>query len=212
MKITFDYNREKDVWCLLNKGKGSINSSTPTEVYKKLIDSSGENPSTEITSKFIDEYLTENEYKIQDFISEYENNFNTISKDYKKIALTVFNISLDHNITAYLTINSRCPYNIEENWFFVSIAKKSSNLTIMHELWHFYTWYKFGTKWEEKLGKEKYNDIKESLTVLLNVECKDLLSEGKEDIGYPQHKEMREEILKIWGEEKDIEKLWNKII
>ncbi len=82
----------------------------------------------------------------------------------------------------------------------------------MHEYWHLYTWYKFGVIWEEKLGKQKYNDIKESLTVLLNIECKDLFPENKKDIGYPQHQELREKIIKIWNETKDIDKLWVELI
>jgi hypothetical protein len=40
----------------------------------------------------------------------------------------------------------------------------------MHELWHFYTWYGLGVDQEERLGKEKYNDLKEALTVLINIE------------------------------------------
>lgn len=77
----------------------------------------------------------------------------------------------------------------------------------MHELWHFYTWYKFGFEWEEKLGKEKYNNLKESLTVLLNVECVNLLKEKVYDNGYPQHQELRKNILKIWNKNKDIDYL-----
>ncbi len=81
----------------------------------------------------------------------------------------------------------------------------------MHELWHFYTWYRFGL-YEEKIGKQRYNDIKEALTVLLNVECKDLLPEDKQDNGYEQHKELREQILQIWSRDKNIENLWKKIV
>ena len=67
----------------------------------------------------------------------------------------------------------------------------------MHELWHFYIWYKFGAEWTEKLGNQKYEDLKEALTVLLNAECNDLFPYGKEDAGYAQHKELREEIKKL---------------
>lgn len=81
----------------------------------------------------------------------------------------------------------------------------------MHELWHFYTWQVFG-KDEERIGKEKYNEIKEALTILLNVECKDLLEEGKEDKGYRQHQELRATILQFWNEKKDIRKLWNALV
>ena len=79
----------------------------------------------------------------------------------------------------------------------------------MHELWHFYTWYSLGINQVEKLGKEKYNDLKEALTVLLNVEFRDLLPEGIIDAGYPQHKELRDKILKFWEKDRNIINLWN---
>jgi hypothetical protein len=82
----------------------------------------------------------------------------------------------------------------------------------MHELWHFYTWYGLGADQEEKIGKQKYNDLKEALTVLLNVECEDLLPEGVIDTGYPQHQEIREKILQYWEKEKNIKNLWNYLV
>lgn len=82
----------------------------------------------------------------------------------------------------------------------------------MHELWHFYTWYGLGVDQEEKLGKQKYNDLKEALTVLLNVECNDLLPEGMLDTGYSQHQEIRRTILEFWEKDKDIKKLWDYLI
>ncbi|MEY2640919.1 MAG: hypothetical protein RL150_312 [Candidatus Parcubacteria bacterium] len=77
----------------------------------------------------------------------------------------------------------------------------------MHKLWHFYTWYAFGSTQEERLGKQKYNDLKEALTALLNVECRDLLPEGVADTGYPQHQELRQQILAYWETDKDTRNL-----
>ena len=36
MKLLYTYKKEEDVWCLLNKGKSSNNSPTPTKVLKCL--------------------------------------------------------------------------------------------------------------------------------------------------------------------------------
>jgi len=212
MKLNFTYNREKDVWCLLNKGKSSNNSPFPTEVYKKLIASVGENPDEQATSVFIDHYISENNYSVPKYVEDCQRDFSRISKDYEAIAEKTFGSSLDKEIIAYVTINNRCPYSIEQNWFFISISKKSPTLTIMHELWHFYTWYKFGIVWEEKIGKEKYNTVKEALAVLLNIECKVLLPENTEDKGYPQHKELRENILTWWDENPNIEYIFEKAV
>ena len=212
MRLNFTYNREKDVWCLLNYGKSSNNSPLPTKMYQKLVTSFSENPTSENTGTFIDKYISENNIDIQKYIIDYQQNWEKISAEYQEIAEKIFKVTLPKDITAYITINNRCPYNIENNLFFVSLYAGSSNHIAMHELWHFYTWYKFGKEWQEKLGKQKYNDLKESLTALLNLECKNLLGEKTYDAGYPQHKELRESITKFWTKEKDIEKLWSKIV
>lgn len=210
MKVNFKYDKEKDVWCLLNYGRSSMNSKTITKVYQKIIDKFGENISPDAISDFISDYLKESNLNIEKFILEYQMGWDNISEKFKTKAEEIFNVKLDSDITAYLSINNRSPYNIPENYFFVSVPAYMRK-TVMHELWHFYTWYKFGIVWEEKLGKQKYNDLKEALTVLLNIEFKDFLNEV-EDVGYPQHKELRNKILEIWNEDKNIEKLWEKII
>ena len=79
----------------------------------------------------------------------------------------------------------------------------------VHELWHFYTWYSVGKKLEKELGNVKYNDFNESLTVLLNVECADLMPAGVKDEGYPHHQQMREKIQQAWFENRSIDALTN---
>ncbi len=208
--ITFKYDKNKDIWCLLNKGKSSNNSSNPTSVYQELVASVGDNPDETSTSLFIDKYLKANNLQPEAFILDYQKMFSEISADFQTIAERVFGVPLNRDITAYLTVNTRCPYNIEEGSFFVSMSKGNPVMTMMHELWHFYTWEKFGEEWVSKLGKEKYNDLKEALTVLLNTECKYLLPEGAQDKGYPQHQELRERISVLWKQNPDIEFVWKE--
>lgn len=212
MKLSFKYNQEKDVWCLINYGKKSMNSPTPTKLYENLVEKYGEQPTNEQAASFIEEYKDTNNLIEEEYIRKYAEDWSLVDEKYTEIAERVFGASLSHDITAYLTVNNRCPYSIEDNMFFVQMPAYSSRKTTMHELWHFYTWQVFEKEWEDKLGKQKYNEIKEALTVLLNVECKDLLPDGVTDNGYPQHKELREKILALWEEEKDIHKLWNNLI
>jgi hypothetical protein len=123
-------------------------------------------------------------------------------------------LQIPEGTKAYLTVNNRCPYHIEENMFYATISNPKNVAAIsMHELWHFYTWYKFGKELEEsgKLDWKKYGDIKEALTVLLNSESLNLLPEGEIDNGYPQHKELRERIVELWKQDPDIEFVWNKV-
>lgn len=203
MKLRFEYSKEKDVWCLLNKGKSSINSPMATKTYEKLVEFAGENPDEIRTSEFIDIYLKENNLDISDFIENTEKDFQEISDEFIKRAEDIFSLTLERDIKVFVTINNRCPYNIKENWFFISVSKENPLSTIMHELWHFYTWEKFGQEYLNKIGSEKYNIIKESLTVILNLEFSDLLPE--KDFGYPNHQELREKISIWWQENKNID-------
>lgn len=214
MTVTFEYNKENDIWCLLNKGKSSTHSQNATKQYEQLIEKYGENLTAETAEAFIKTYLFDKNVSIEKYISLYQKDWDTVSEIYHRRAEEIFETKLPSNINAYLTINSRCPYSIRENYFFVTvptyvyIARK----TVMHELWHFYTWYGLGADQVEKLSREKYGDLKEALTVLLNVKCMDLLSEGVEDTGYPQHKELREKILQFWEKDKNITNLWAYLI
>lgn len=212
MRVTFEYNKEKDVWCLLNKGKSSNNSSSPTKVYEQLVAEYGDSPTQDETEVFIEKYATEKGIDFERCVEKYQKDWETIADEYHKRAEAVFGTKLPNDVRAYLTVNSRCPYSIQDNMFFVSVSSTTQKETAMHELWHFYTWYGLGTDQEERLGKAKYNDLKEALTVLLNVECKDLMIEGKTDNGYPQHAEIRQQILNFWKKEKNIHKLWEYLI
>lgn len=208
MNVRFTYEKEKDIWCLLNKGKNSNNSQNPTKQYEQLVAMYGESPTIEETADFVDRYKSSNTVDNEYFVQQYQRDWEAVSGEFKTRAEVIFKTTLPGDLIAYLTINSRCPYNIKENYFFVAIPNTSSLRTVMHELWHFYTWYGLGSDQETKIGKEKYNEIKEALTVLINVECKDLLPEGVIDYGYSQHKDLRKEILDFWSKERDIFKLW----
>lgn len=209
MQVNFTYDKDKDIWCLLNKGKSSNNSQNPTKQYEQLIENYGENPTHESVAAFVDDYIAENKIDIPNRIEDFQKDWESVSGEFQKRAEAIFGASLPNDVVAYLTINSRCPYSIQDNLFYVSLQSTQARKTAMHELWHFYSWYGLGVDQEEKLGKQKYNDLKEALTVLLNIECKDLLPIYVIDTGYPQHQEIRQGITKYWEKDKNIRNLWN---
>ena len=78
MKVHFQYSKEKDIWSLLSKGKNSSNSQIPTKQYEQLVTTFGENPTEETTSVFIEKYISDNNFNVQQFIEKYQKDWDII--------------------------------------------------------------------------------------------------------------------------------------
>jgi hypothetical protein len=212
MKLRFAYNIEKDIENFIN-GTRAVNSKKPTKFQISFSEKYGDNFEAEKVKTFIEERDKINGFNVNKEIVAVEERWKIAEPIFIERAEKIFGISYPVPIiTVYLTHNERCTYNIEQNYFFVRIGSEFSNNTIMHELLHFYTWHAFGKKLlDDGFSKLAYNDIKESLTELLNLEFSDLMN-GKRDEGYPQHRDMRAEIQKIWPVHKNISELTQKLL
>lgn len=209
MKIIFVYDEDKDIECLLKKGPGSHNQpGNQTNTYKELLGFTSEIGNIDREREFVRKYIFENSINVQGLRGELQRNWDLIAGEFERRAERIFGIGIADQITAYMTITGRYPYYIEDKYFYVSAQKKNANATAMHELLHFYTWFKFGES--EPADPQKYNDMKESLTALLNIEFPDLMN-GAVDSGYPQHARLREMAADEWKKSKDINKVWNAL-
>jgi hypothetical protein len=92
--------------------------------------------------------------------------------------------------------------------FFRDLA--SALNTCGHELLHIQFHNLYWNQVENQIGEKKTSDLKEALTVLLNLEFKDLWF--VEDKGYEIHKELRKFITDEWKKEKDFRILLDKCI
>ena len=208
MKINFLYDEDKDIDCLLSKGAGSMNSpKEQTKTYQALLAHTQDLNDREKVREFVQSFRPKN---IKENLLQLQENWNTISGEFEKRAENVFGIEISDTINVYLTITDRYPYNFSGKYFYTPANKTNANAICMHELWHFYTWYKFG-HYNDSIGLGKYNEINEALTVLLNIECVDLMA-GEVDKGYPQHQELRAKILEIWTKTKNIEEVWKSAL
>jgi hypothetical protein len=115
-------------------------------------------------------------------------------------------------VTAYITTVMRCPYDFDEPSFMVSFFRDIPSLLSVagHELFHIQFHKTYWNQVEKEIGKEKTADLKEALTILLNLEFKDLWF--VEDKGYDAHKELRNFIATQWEKEKDFDVLMNKCV
>jgi membrane protein CcdC involved in cytochrome C biogenesis len=115
-----------------------------------------------------------------------------------------------NDFTILLSSLNRWDYKYE-TWSNRHYIKKSDTiLFFLHELLHFQTIYYYKEYIISKLHDEhKFEDLKESLTFLLNHEFNDIIEWP--DQWYPQHKELRRQLeeyrLSQSENERDFEKL-----
>lgn len=207
VKILFKYDEDKDIDCLLSIGPGSMNQpGNKTKTYEELEIFAPDIGNREKVREFVRKYISKNKINTENLCLSMKKDWDEVGEHFEERADRIFGINMVNTITAYLTITGRYPYNLRQNFFYVSTNPVNIPGTVMHELWHFYTWEKFGKKEMVRLGINKYNDIKEALTVLLNLECSDLMT--IKDPGYPQHQDLRKIIADMWLKTKNIENTW----
>jgi len=206
-KVIFKFDRERDAknyWQKSNSKNKWIEIQMPPEI-KKIC----ENKTFEESRKGILNYLKK--YHNSELINIY---LNSVNISWKKIEDEFFNRieklmkrKYKMPITAYLTTFSVCPYNpLESSFmfsFFNSLPKTLENCG--HEIMHLYFHKFYWDNLKEKIKIEDLENLKEALTVLLNLEFKDLWF--VEDKGYESHKKLREFISENWKKKKDFDEL-----
>lgn len=214
-KVKFGFDKERDlfnVWqtCTAKSYGYDFSSRLPKELVKFCKDKSYKN-SKEFIKKFFNNIYS----------SEIANDYAVfLDKSWKKIEKKYFeklkNITGKElkvkKINAHITIAPRCPYDPEDKSFMVNLfASPPINLmTAGHEIMHLHFHENYFEEVEKQLGNKKTHDLKEALTVLLNIEFNDLWSVI--DNGYESHKELRNFIAEEWKKEKDFDKLLTKCI
>jgi hypothetical protein len=212
IKVNFSFDKEKDLWNHWHKSNWEsswINIKSPPKIRKIC-----EGKELEECKKELSDYLS----KLQDSkllklnLKVVEDAWKIIEKEFFKRMDNLMENKFDKDIKAYLTTVGICPYDTREPSFMFSLfyslphALKTCGHEIMHLYFHKFYWKGI----EKKIGKEKTSDLKEALTVLLNLEFKDLWF--VEDTGYKSHEGLRAFIEEKWKEEKDFKNLLEKCI
>lgn len=206
MRFEFSYDLEKDIDNYLITSK-SINNPTPTRSQQEYIEQFGSEFNRDNLRSFIQERIKKYGLDSSTEAERMKRGWEPLQEHFLERSLKMFHLDdSDELINIYLTTDQRCSYNIANGYFFISFTRVSDNQnkTIMHELFHFWTWRLFHERVESgEISKSAYNAIKESLTALLNIEFNDLLN-GVIDNGYPQHGDIREVVADTWIKTKDI--------
>lgn len=219
-KVTFKYDLQKDAWSwvLIAKDKNlwgldwrentaqisdelmeKIQKTSYGRAEKLVQEAIMKDPNKNLKTKVmrLEMQALEKSWRIVE-----KKYFNVLEKITKKPILT-------DKFTCYYTTGMMCPYMEKENWFMASMWHSIPNsiTTICHEIMHlqFLHYYRKFMK-KSGLSEEKIQVFKEALTFLLNdIEFERIIL--CEDNGYPEHKELRNKLQKIWSKEKDFDKL-----
>jgi len=215
-KVIFKFDKEKDLW----NNWDTVNYKSPWEkdTDKKIIPKLTKickgkkfEECKEQLNKFYKEF-----YKspvIQITVKAFQESWNKINDEFFKRLEKIMKKHFPFKkVTAYLTSQGRCPYKDKEGWFMVSFFSNIfyAMMTAGHELMHIHFHNTYWPEIEKQIGYEKTTDLKEALTVLLNLEFKDLWF--IKDKGYPKHLELRKFIAKEWKKEKDFDVLMKKCV
>ena len=208
MNLHFSYDLQKDIENY-QKASQSENNRKPTRMQALYIAEQGESFEEKKLEAFITTYIDKQKLDLIAATEQIKTAWQPYQQEFLKRIESMFGVvSPLEAIQVFLTTDTRCSYNIEQGYFFVSVSRPFQNKTIMHELLHFWTWWKFHEEVESKrITDQHYNDVKESLTELLNVAFSDMLGEAHDD-GYPQHQKMREIVRQTWLETRDIKKVF----
>ncbi len=211
-KVKFIFNKEKDLWNHWHKSnwKPQFANFTIWEKTKKICEGKEFEECKEELSIFLKE-MHESLF-INIHVGSVEKAWKNIEKEFFKRMDNVMKKKYDKDIIAYLTTLNICPYDPKEPSFMFSFFYPLLKClqTCGHEIMHIYFHEFYWEIVEKEVGKEKTADFKEALTVLLNLEFKDLWF--IEDKGYEMHNELRNFIKQEWVKEKDFDVLIKKCI
>jgi hypothetical protein len=211
-KVIFKFDKEKDLWN--NWHRCNRDNKWGVSAVSLEIKNACEGKSFEESKKELAKILSpiHNSYIIELDVKSVEEAWMKIEEEFFRRMDKIMKHEYTKNINAYLTTAKGCPYDEDEPSFMFSLRSSLPDKLMIsgHEIMHLYFHKFYWDKIEKRIGKEKTDDLKEALTVLLNIEFKDLWF--SEDKGYEPHKELREFIVKSWGEEKDFDKLIKKCI
>lgn len=217
-KVIFEFDKEKDLW----NNWFAINFSSKLEKDKKF------NNIPKLEEKCKDKKFEEckldiekfhkkmyNSFLITETIKSFQSAWDKINDEFftrlKKITGNKFPFK---EVKAYITTQSLCPYDYKEGSFMISFWSNIPDMLRLsaHELMHLDFHNNNWDEIEEKIGKEKTEGLKEALTILLNLEFKDLWFVSDKGKDNEDQQKLREFIKKEWLKEKNYKSLLEKCV
>lgn len=211
-KVIFKFDEEKDLWNYWNKSnfKSSwSNFKVSPEIQKICAGRKFEDCREELVSHLSG---IQGSKLIKIHLEAVEKVWAIIQNEFFIRMNKLMKKEFNQDIIAYLTTLGICPYDPNEPSFMFSLfySLPKSLQTCGHEIMHLYFHKFYWDCIEKEIGKVKTGDLKEALTVLLNLEFRDLWFANDE--GYLSQNDLRKFIEEEWKKEKDFDSLIKKCI
>src|SRR3989344_7387465 len=219
MDIRLNYSLERDIGNYVNAlyrfkwlkhGRGDIQEKLlapfPKPFKHHLEKAKNENQARQVSAVLLEKSYTERKRRFSKVAKKLEYAWQKEGSKIEKKLQDVFTKKIPFKkINFYLTSLPICPYNYKERWImiFANIPTERQLQILTHELNHFMFYYYFGNL-ESELSKEKFESLKEALTVFTNPEEK----------GYPAQQKLRAWLVKEEGTIPEIIKKngWRKFL
>ncbi len=220
VEIEFIVSKEEDLknWLKFIKNSSAYGNDwfkDYPENFKNSLISASDSKKVELidkyTKKFYSKKYLTNFYNSNLKLNKYKDD---IINKLEKIHKNKFPVN-----KVYIKYNTfvACPYEFRKNqkWFGIFIyteyVDKYLFRVVIHELMHlFFHSYFWNICKENNLSESEIHDIKESFTVIINEEFKDLIE--IKDNGYLKHSKLRVFILEEWKKDPNFLNVLNKAI
>lgn len=217
-KVTFKFDKEKDLW----NNWFAVNFESKWELGKRFnnipkLEKECKGKTFEECKKAIEDFHKKlhNSFLIEETRNAFQESWDEINEEFfRRLEKITENKFPFQEVTAYITTQSLCPYDYKEGSFMVPLfsnipsALKKSAHEIMHLDFYKNNWKEI----EDKIGKEKTADLKEALTILLNLEFRDLWFVEDKGKSSEEQQKLREFIKKEWSKEKNYKSLLEKCV
>jgi hypothetical protein len=218
-KLIFKFDIEKDlynIWQTCN-AKPSYGYDFKQHISKEIIQICSGKEFSECKDKLKKKLSpTHKNPLVKITLESFNKAWKKIEKEYFKRLKKIMGESFcSKQVIVYLTTSPRCPYdpNKKNPYFYILFfsAIPRALATAGHELMHLqFHNMKYWHSVEEKIGYNKTHDLKEALTVLLNLEFRDLWIAP--DHGYPNHVKLRKYMENEWKKKKSFDELIKKSV
>jgi len=221
-KIIFQYDFKKDasIWVYFGRRRKKLYGFKakvdfiPPELLKQI-----RKTNKESAEKIIYNYLINHPKKqirhliINQELKSLQETWRKIeNKFFRKLEKITQRPIFTDKFKAYFTFANMFPYDEKENWFMVGVCSSLPNqiTTICHEVMHLQFLYYYREYCRKFISENQLQDLKESLTFMLNTDFNDVILTV--DNGYSKHQKLREKLQKEWEKEKDFKKFLDKAI